>query len=119
MQNRTWADGATGNTPLNAARLNALETDLGAALVELSRDPSQLFTGAISRNANGAPTSATVTWPDGVAGVYSGTASATFPSAIDSYTVTRASTPTQTYTQPGVTRDASGNITNRPAITVA
>ena len=119
MPKRNWVDGATGNTPLNGARLNALETDVDAGYTDLVRDPSQLFTGAITRNSSGAPTSATVTWPDGVAGVYAGTASSTFPSAIDSYTVTRAVSPTLTYTQSAVTRDGSGNITNRPPITVA
>ena len=36
MAKRTWADGQTGNTPLNAARLNALENDLDAALTALA-----------------------------------------------------------------------------------
>lgn len=118
MPKRNWADGVLGNTPLDAARLNALETDLENALVQLARDPSQLFSGAVTRDGNGAPTSATVAWPDGVAGVYSGTASTTFPGSVDAYTVTRTGTPTLTYTQPAVTRNASGYITNRPAITV-
>lgn len=118
MPKRNWADGVLGNTPLNAARLNDLETDLDAALVALARDPSQLFSGSVTRDGNGAPTSATVAWPDGVAGVYSGTASATFPGSVDAYTVTRTGTPTLTYTQPAVTRNASGYITNRPPITV-
>lgn len=118
MARRNWADGALGNTPLNASRLNALEDDLDAALVQLSREPESLFSGAITRDANGAPVSATVTWPDGVGGVYSGTVSTTFPGAVDGYTVTRTGSPTITYTQPAVTRDPSGHITNRPAITV-
>lgn len=29
---RTWADGPNGKTPINATRLNALETDLTLAL---------------------------------------------------------------------------------------
>lgn len=119
MPKRNWVDGATGNTPLNAARLNALETDLDAALTALAADPSLLFSGAVTRDANKVATSASVLWPDGVAGVYSGTASTTFTTAVDSYTVTRAGTPTKTYTQPAVTRDAAGNITNRPPITVS
>lgn len=118
MPKRNWADGVLGNTPLNAARLNDLETDLDAALVALARDPSQLFSGSVTPDANGAPTSASVKWPDGVTGVYSGTASATFPGSVDAYTVTRTGTPTLTYTQPAVTRNASGHITNRPPITV-
>jgi hypothetical protein len=116
---RNWLDGVLGNTPLSAARLNDLEADVESALLQLSRDPEQLFTGAVTNDANGAPVSASVTWPDGVAGVYAGTASTSFPGAVDAYTVTRVGTPTQTYTQPTVTRDTAGNITNRPAITVS
>ena len=119
MPKRTWADGATGNTPLNAARLNALEADLDAALVALAAVPEALFSGSVTVDANGVPTSATVKWPDGTVGVYSGTASATWLGALDAYTITYAGTPTRTYTQPTVTRNGSGSITNRPAITVA
>lgn len=117
---RTWANGATGNTPLNAERLNALEDDLDDALVQAAADPSALFAGAVTIDANGAPISAVVKWPDGVDGTYSGTASETFPGSISAYTITRAlSTGTETYTQPAVTRDATtGAITNRPPITV-
>lgn len=119
MPKRDWKDGALGNTPLDAARLNALEDDLDAALVQLARDPESLFSGSIILDSNGAPTSATVQWPDGVGGVYSGTASTSFPGAVDGYTVTRTGSPTVTYTQPSVTRDPSGYITNRPGITVS
>lgn len=118
MPKRSWADGATGNTPLNAARLNALESDLDGALVALAAVPDALFSGAVTRDGNGAPTSASVTWPDGVVGVYSGTPSGTWAGAISAYTITRATTPTKTYTQPAVTRDTNGYISNRPAITV-
>jgi hypothetical protein len=117
---RLWADGATGNTPLNAARLNAQETDIKASLVQLAADPSSLFAGAVIIDANGAPTSAVVKWPDGVDGTYSGTPSVSFPGSISAYTITRVGTPTETYTQPAVTRDATtGAITNRPPIVVS
>lgn len=119
MPKRTWTDGSLGNTPLSAARLNELETDLESALLALARDPEQLFAGAITRNTDGAATSAVIEWPDGVTGTYSGTASVSFPGSINTYTVTRTGTPTVTFTQPAVTRDASGYITNRPAITVS
>lgn len=118
MPKRNWANGVLGNTPLDAARLTALEDDLEAALLQLARDPGQLFSGSVIVDGNGAPTSASVLWPDGVMGVYSGTASGTFPGAVDAYTVTRVDTPTKTFTQPAVTRNASGYITNRPAITI-
>lgn len=118
MAKRNWADGVIGNTPLNAARLNALEDDLEDSFTALARVPEALFSGSVVRDSNDAPTSASVTWPDGVVGVYSGTASSAFPGAIDSYTITRAGTSTVTYTQPMVTRNATGAVTNRPAITV-
>ena len=116
---RNWIDGALGNTPLNAARLNQLEADLEAALLALARVPEALFSGAVTVNADQVPTSANVEWPDGVTGVYSGTPSEHFPGALDAYTITRVGSPTKTYTQPSVTRNASGAITNRPAITVS
>jgi hypothetical protein len=82
---------------------------------QLARDPSQLFVGAVTLT-DGAPTSAAIVWPDGVIGAYTGTPSATFPGSIDAYTLTHGAT---TYTQPAVTRDASGNITNQPAIVLS
>lgn len=119
MPKRNWNDGVLGNTPITAARLNDLETDLEAALLQLAADPSLLFAGSVTNDANGAPVSAVVKWPDGAAGTYSGTASVNFPGAVSAYTMTKVGTPTKTYTQPAVTRDAAGNITNRPAITAS
>lgn len=118
---RTWANGATGNTPLNAERLNSLEDDVDAALVQAAADPSALFAGAVMVDANGAPISAVVEWPDGINGTYAGTASASWPGSISAYTITRTLPgETKTYTQPAVTRDGTtGAITNRPPITVS
>jgi len=82
---------------------------------QLARDPWALFSGTITYTS-GAPTSAAVLWPDGTTGVYTGTPSATFPGSIDAYTITKGAI---TYTQPAVTRDASGNITLQPAIVVS
>jgi hypothetical protein len=119
MPKRTWSDGVLGNTPLSAARLNQLETDLEAALLQLARNPEALFAGAVTYDGNGAPTSAVVQWPDGVSGTYAGTASVNFPGSVSAYTITRTGSPTVTFTQPAVTRDAAtGNVTNRPPITV-
>ncbi|MGO4143728.1 hypothetical protein AB4Y77_01470 [Paenarthrobacter sp. YAF11_1] len=120
MARRNWENGLIGNTPLTAARLNDLEDDVEAGLLALAREPSALFSGAVTRDANGAPTSATVVWPDGAMGVYSGTASVAWPGAINSYTITHVGDgATLTFTQPMVTRDDSGAIVDRPAITVA
>ena len=125
MALKDWVDWSI-NTPLSAARMNARDELLEAALVQLARDPESLFAGAITRNADGAPTSAVVQWPEKengqpVTGTYSGTASVSFPGSISSYTITRITNAgTITYTQPAVTRDATtGNITNRPPITVS
>lgn len=119
MARRNWADGVIGNTPLSAARLNELEDDLEDAMLALARTPEALFSGSVTVDANGAPISAQVKWPDGVSGVYSGTASGTWPGTINSYTITRVGSPTMTFTQPSVTRDSNGAITTRPAITVS
>jgi hypothetical protein len=119
MAKRVWNDGVLGNTPLSAARLSDLEDDLEAAMLQLARDPAQLFAGAVTNDEHGAPISAVVEWPDGVTGTYSGTPSVFFPGSINAYTVTRAGSPTVTFTQPAITREGgTGYVTNRPPITV-
>jgi hypothetical protein len=108
-------------TTAPAAVVSSVNGATGAVTVEgidyalLARDPWGLIDGAVTLTS-GAPTSAAVAWPDGTAGVYTGTPSGTFPGSIDSYTITYG---TITYTQPAVTRDASGNVTNQPAIVVS
>jgi len=83
---------------------------------QLARTPEVLIVGPITLT-DGAPTSAAVVWPDGAAGVFTGTPSVAFPGSLDSYTITYGTT--RTYTQPTVTRDASGNITDQPAIVLS
>jgi len=85
----------------------------GVSYLQLARDPEALMVGERTLT-DGAITSSAVMWPDGVEGTYAGTPSATFPGSIDSYILTHGTT---TYTQPAVTRDTAGNITNQPAIT--
>lgn len=83
----------------------------------LARNPDLLVTGVITRDANGAATSAPVTWPDGSPGNYTAlTVSTAFPGAVDSYKVTYGSPVSKTYTQPAITRDANGAATNVPQI---
>lgn len=84
----------------------------------IASNPDSLIVGNITRNTDGAATSASVVWPDGTAGTYTGTPSLTFAGAIDSYTITYGSPVTKTYTQPSVTRDSNGAVISRPAITV-
>jgi len=106
-------------TAAPVATVTSINGLVGAVSVEgvdyrlLARDPWALITGAVTYT-NGAPTSAAVVWPDGVTGTYTGTPSTAFPGSIDAYTITHGTT---TYTQPAVTRDTNGNITNQPAIT--
>lgn len=101
--------GATG--VVTAEQITAAQ----GTYLALAANPAQLFVGVVTRDAAGAAVSADVVWPDGTAGEYTGTPSATFAGAIDSYTITYGDL---TYTQPAVTRDPAGNLTNRPAITV-
>ena len=89
-------------------------------LASLARTPDVLISGAVTRDANGAATSAPVVWPDGTPGAYTALVlSSAFPGAVDSYKVTYGSPMTATYTQPTVTRDANGAAINVPAITVS
>jgi hypothetical protein len=120
VQKRIWNNGVLGGTALEKSRLDPLEQDLAKALCALARDPAQLFAGSVTYDVDGAATSAVVEWPDGVTGTYSGTASVSFPGSVSAYTITRAGSPTVTFTQPAVTRDpVTGAVTNRPPIQVS
>lgn len=88
-------------------------------LAGYAADPYLLAFGAMTRDANGAPLTGPVVWPDGTVGVYTTTTvSATWPGAVDAYTITYGSPVIYTYTQPAVTRNASGFVTLRPVIVV-
>lgn len=64
----------------------------------------------------GVGTAGTVRWPDGVAGTYAATADSF---GVAGYAVTRVvGGTTTTFTQPTMTRDSSGRVTSRPALTV-
>lgn len=109
---------------MDVVALGLAKAALRAALdthVALAAIPDVLISGAITRNSNGAVTSASVVWPDGTVGTYTADVLSTaFPGAVDSYHITYGSPVTKTYTQPTVTRDAaSGVVTARPAMTVS
>lgn len=74
----------------------------------------------IVRDSNGAMTSADVTWPDGLSGVYTaGVVSSIFPGKVDGWHVTRIDgITTHTYTQPTVTRDDNGDVSAMPVVVV-
>lgn len=87
--------------------------------LQLAAEPDTIVFGAITRNANGAVTTAAVIWPDNTPGTYTATVLSTqFPGAVDAYTITYGSPVIHTYTQPTVTRNTLGAVTNRPQITV-
>lgn len=75
---------------------------------------------SITRDTNGAATSATVVWPDGTSGTYTAdTVSSAFPGAVDAYHVTYVGGTTKTVTQPLVTRNVvTGAITAQPVLVV-
>lgn len=86
----------------------------------LARNPELMMFGSITRDANGTPTAASLIWPDGTIGVYAATAvSSLYPGSVDAYYVTYGyPTEINRYTQPAVTRDASGKVSILPAIVV-
>ena len=89
-----------------------------AQFINLARDPDGIISGSITRDANDAVTSADVVWPDGTSGTFTATAvSVMFPGAVDAYAVTYGGI--RTYTQPLLTRNATGAVTNRPAMVVS
>lgn len=104
--------------PLSATAA-AMKTSVGQLKV-WARNPDQLIAGTVTRDSNGAATSAPVVWPDGSPGTYTAdTVSTAFPGAVDAYHITYGSPVTKTYTQPTITRDATGAATNVPAIVVS
>jgi hypothetical protein len=86
--------------------------------VHAGGDLDALIVGAITRNGDGVITSAGVEWPDGTTGVYT-TTTIGADDTVDAYTVTYAGTVTKTVTQPLMTRDVDGNVTDRPEMLVA
>jgi hypothetical protein len=88
-----------------------------ARLVQLARDPDQIIVGVISRNSNDVITAAGVRWPDGTLGAFT-TDEIDDAGAINAYHITYGSPPTRTFTQPTMTRNASGAVTVLPQIVV-
>lgn len=122
------ANGAVARAKLADVVLTELDGKLSQTAADnryapvsgLAANPDQMAVGAITRSATEAVTGFAVVWPDGATGVFVGTESATVPGAVDSYTLTHVlGGVTTTYTQPAFTRNASGSVTNRPAMTVS
>jgi len=73
---------------------------------------------SVTRDSDGVATTAVVKWPDGSAGTFTTTAKNTTWIAIDAYTVSHADSG-KTVTQSAVTRDSSGAVITKPALSVA
>lgn len=100
--------------------VNALSDRSFARFKQLARTPEAIIVGAITRDANGAATTAPVEWPDGADGVYVATElSEDFPGAVDAYYITKVGSNPATFTQGTVTRDpVTGAVTYVPEIVV-
>lgn len=102
-----------------AAASSAVDAANTVRLAVWAKRPDMLMVGAISRNSDKAITSANVVWPDGTTGVFTALVlSTTTPGAIDSYQITYNGAVARTVTQPTVTRDANGVVTDIPAMVV-
>lgn len=111
---------AAARVVYTAAQVDALLGPLGggsASLIEWTTAEAYELT-AINYDSDGVVTTATVKWPDGSAGVFTVTVKNTAFLAVDAYTITHVVL-AKTVTQATMTRDASGNITVKPALTVA
>ncbi len=141
------ANAATINTPLGLldaalGDLDALATtekaSAVAAINELNADLAAVAGGATATDArlkewvsgedyeitaatydsDGVPTTATVKWPDGSAGTFTTTTKNRTWLAVDAYTISHTASG-KTVTQATVTRDGNGQVTVKPALTVA
>lgn len=141
------ANASTINSPLGAldaaiGNLTTLtttaKTSTVAALNELAADVAALSGGAnvsdqtlkewvtgedyemtaITYDADGVVTTATVKWPDGSAGTFTTTTKNSTWLAVDAITISHTASG-KTVTQAAVTRDSNGLVTTKPALTVA
>lgn len=116
------ANAGTFNNPLaqlDAALTNALGGT--SALAQILKDwtESNAFELTVAtRNSDGIITTATVKWPDGSAGTFTATTINSTWYGIDAYTISHTSSG-KTVTQAAVTRNANGEVTAKPALTVA
>lgn len=112
------SDSATAAQTTLQAMQTLLVTSQGVQLKAWAAVQAFTVTSA-TRNADGAITTASIIWPDGVAGVYTADVlSTTFPGATDAWHATYVGSPVKTITQTSVTRDSNGGVIAQPAITI-
>ena len=103
--------------PVTVDSVAAEVSDLDETIKAWTLDSAFSITTA-TRDSDGVITTASVMWPDGSAGTFTRTTkNATFLT-VDAYTVTHTDSG-KTATQADVTRDANGNVTAQPEITIA
>lgn len=73
---------------------------------------------SITRDSDGVVTTATVKWPDGSAGTLTTVTKNDTWLCVDAYTISHTDS-SKTVTQSAVTRNTNGEITTKPALTVA
>ena len=120
-------DDGTGDSFYDAAgKLNANDAGLAGGANVFDQTLREWVEGgayeatAISFDADGVVTTATVKWPDGSAGTYTTVTKNTDFLTVDSYTISHTDSG-KTVTQSAVTtRDATtGDVTAKPALTVS
>ena len=116
------ANAATINTPLGTIDQAIVNLHGGAGVTD---DLLKEWTAgedfevtAANFDADNVITTATVKWPDGSGGTFTTVTKNSTWLAIDAFTITHT-VASKTVTQAAVTRDASGNVTVKPALTVA
>lgn len=112
------ADDAPAQAAAAAVTQALAETTVGAAQDRVvATNPLAYATGTPTRDAYGRVTSWPLAFPDGTPGVFTVDAYDPVWNMMTSWHVDKGS-PAVTFTQPGVTVDAAGQVTNIPAIVV-
>lgn len=104
------------DNPSSTARGLLNNTYVG--LIQAAKVPDTLIAGAVTRDGSDQVTSAIVAWPDGSPGTFTVT-SRDGSGNVLAYTITYGSPVTKTFTQPTITRNATGSATNVPQIVVS
>lgn len=112
-------DAVEGTVEYSPAELLTFSTGTTLQVVMLRAwAASNAFTiTSATRDADGVITTATISWPDGSSGTFTRTVKNPTYLTIDAFTVTHAASG-KTITQATVTRDANGNVTAQPALTI-
>jgi hypothetical protein len=107
------------------AKNAALEAQAAVALMAAQNLPTWALAlnfrlvSDVNRDVNDALVSATIEWPDGVAGTFvADILSVDFPGAVDAWHATYAGPPSKLITQTAYVRNANGAVMSMPKITI-